>query len=328
MKKPSYLSKVSSLIGSDAETPTVAEAAVSTDRPRARAPAVGMAAAAMNSVIDERDRLSAEITSGRGRVVEIDPDLIDPSPFSDRLPDDDDLAYTKFRQSIQEAGQKVPAEVRNHPSASGRYQTIYGHRRIRAAKELGIKVKAVISDVSDRDHLMAQALENNERQDLSWSEKALFVLHMDANGISTADIATAVGLDKSRVSELRATAKAMPADVIRAIGRAMKAGRPKWKTLEAAFAANPEVSQRSLEILSDAAARGLSSDERFLLLLSALQITKPGPTKTILVSEIGKAVTSAVGEDDRTDFAEFVRHEIPAMVKRFYAVRRAPTDDN
>ena len=50
----------------------------------------------------------------------------------------------------------------------GFYQVAYGHRRVRATAILGIKVRAIVRDLTDAELVIAQGQENNARQDLSF----------------------------------------------------------------------------------------------------------------------------------------------------------------
>ena len=51
---------------------------------------------------------------------------------------------------------------------------VFGHRRVRAAKELGRPVRAVVKTMDDTAHVIAQGQENTRRKDYSFIEKALF----------------------------------------------------------------------------------------------------------------------------------------------------------
>ncbi len=101
------------------------------------------------------------------RIVEIDPALVDPSPIGDRL-EDDEAAFLAFVEDVKAHGQQVPALVRSHPEASGRYQVAYGHRRLRAAKTLGVPLRAVVRPLTDSELVISQGQENAQRRDLSY----------------------------------------------------------------------------------------------------------------------------------------------------------------
>ncbi len=120
-------------------------------RPAARVGAgvIGATQRTLTDIREERDRLLAQVEAGG--VIEVDPAAVDPSPLPDRLPDDDASAFEALKRSLAEEGQKVPVELRRHPAKPGRYyQLVYGHRRWRAAQELGIRLKAIVGDLDDR----------------------------------------------------------------------------------------------------------------------------------------------------------------------------------
>ena len=145
---------IKSLFAAQAATPLSADNAL-TAPPRVTAGSVRSVRDTFSEVEKENEALRKQMETG-ARVVEIDPALIDPSPLSDRLREDADLSFESLKQSIAHRGQEVPVLLRPHPKASGRYQSAYGHRRIRAARELGVLVKATIRELSDENLVVAQ----------------------------------------------------------------------------------------------------------------------------------------------------------------------------
>jgi ParB family chromosome partitioning protein len=115
--------------------------------PRVNAGVIGATQRSIAEIREERDRLQAQLASGAG--IDIDPKLIDPSPFPDRLPDDGTKEFEAFKNLFEEEGQKVPIQVRRHPNMDGRYQVVYGHRRWRAALEIRRPVKAIVVDLDE-----------------------------------------------------------------------------------------------------------------------------------------------------------------------------------
>ncbi len=185
-------------------------------------PAVGKLAQALDNVVNRS-------------VIDLDPKLIDPSPYPDRLPDDLSADFDAFRATIAAEGQKIPVQVRPHPSSPGRYQLAYGHRRWRAAAELGQPLKAIVTALSDAELAVTQGLENSARQDLTWIERALFAARMDAQKVKARDIYAALGVDDAQLTHMRAVTKVLPDDVVKMIGRAPKVGRRRWLELAEAF---------------------------------------------------------------------------------------------
>lgn len=292
---------------------------------RVGAGVIGAAHRAIDDIRSERDRLKALVESGGGAIQELDPSLVDPSPFPDRLPDDDDNGMDVLRKSIEVEGQKVPIQVRKHPSMSGRYQIVYGHRRWHAAKALGKPVKAIEVELSDLDLVVAQGIENAARQDLTWIERALFASRMDDTGIKPRDIYAALAIEDAELARMRNVYRNIPADIIHQIGRAPKIGRPRWSELARFVAGNPEIAERVRGALSDMGAT--NSDARFLAVLSILKPESKSPEAVNVFSgdgeKLGQYVSSAKDVRISADgpmgraFLRFVEAELPTLANRF-----------
>ncbi|WP_176086743.1 plasmid partitioning protein RepB [Martelella sp. HB161492] len=309
-----------------------AEAKSNAERPKARVGA-GIVEATHRSLTElreERDRLRALVEQGGG--AEIDPELIDPSPFPDRLPDDDAASFAAFRQQIETEGQVVPIQLRRKAGAEGRYEIVYGHRRWRAALELGRKVKAQIVDFDDRELLLAQGIENSARQDLTWIEKALFADIMERADIKARDIRSALSVDDGELARYRAVLKSVPVATVQKIGRAPKAGRGRWVELGRLCAEDQDALMRLGAAL--AKTENTASDQRFAVALGAAQSKKDGRRKPRKISlstttgqEIGKVafgksdVKISLAEAEAEAFKTFLEGELPELVKRYLAGR-------
>jgi ParB family transcriptional regulator, chromosome partitioning protein len=288
--------------------------------------------------LPSNERTDANVTgrglSGKPRAIEItalDAGLIDASPFTDRLIDDDLDRFEAFVRNIADHGQKVPIQVRPHPEAVGRYQAVYGHRRVAAAKELGIPVNAHIVEVSDRDLAIAQGVENSARQDLSWIERALFAQRMDQAGIRARDMYTALSIDDAELARMRGVCRNIPIDVIQAIGRAPKVGRPRWVALAKSFAKNENAVQNIRDMLRSERIRRMESDARFSWVHELIAESKALGAGT---AELRAADGFALGEVKYTSkelrivasndrgmaFADFVRAELPRLIDEFTAL--------
>ncbi|NRC57192.1 plasmid partitioning protein RepB [Neoaquamicrobium sediminum] len=303
-------------------------------RPAPRAWGAGVIGAAdrsISQIVEERDRLQALVAAGGGGAVDLDPNLVDPSPFDDRLPDDDETNYVQFRESIRTERQKVPIQVRSHPGAEGRFQIVYGRRRVRAARELGIAVKALIVEMSDRDLAVAQGIENGQRQDLTWIERALFAQTMDNGGIRPRDIQAALGIDDAELARMRSVYRTIPTDVIKLIGRAPKVGRPRWTAFAKAFSELPDGAVTLRKTLSPDRVSGLGSDERFARAVAAIATgetdlqTDEVALRTDDGTPLGRAIFSkngirlVVDKQRSAAFATFLRAELPALLAKFEA---------
>lgn len=295
---------------------------------RVGAGVIGATQRSLAELREERDNLRALVDAGGG--TELDPKLIDPSPFPDRLPDDSDADFEALKKLILEEGQKVPIQIRRHPDSEGRYQVVYGHRRWRAAAELGIKVKATILSLSDSELVVAQGIENAARQDLSWIERALFAWRMDAAGIKARDIRAALSIDDPELARLRSVCRALPVGVIEKIGRAPKIGRPRWIALATAVSEDQSALTRVQKTLSDDKVLSLPSDERFKHALAAVRKAPPrsrsekeikGPAGKV----VGKATFSggdiklSIATEYAAAFGGFLEEELPVLMERFFA---------
>lgn len=259
-------------------------------------------------------------------VLELDPSLVDPSPYSDRLPDDDDTAFEIFKRSIETEGQKVPIQVRSHPGDPDRYQVIYGHRRIRALKELNRTVKAQCIECSDEELVIAQGIENGQRQDLTWIEKALFADLMQRQGITSKDCQAALTVDRAELSKYRSVVETLTRELIEQIGRAPSIGRPRWIEL-AELSKGKGARTRIAKLLAAANMEGRSSSDRFLMAYQALTAANKkhyaGMKTAEPLGEIGQ-VTYAGNQvriklDDQyaEPFNHFLKTEMPELLERF-----------
>ncbi|MDE1994431.1 MAG: plasmid partitioning protein RepB [Rhizobiaceae bacterium] len=294
---------------------------------RVGAGVIGATHKAFSDIRSERDRLLAMLEAGSSGSMELDPTLIDPSPFPDRLPDDNDEAFAEFRRSLEEEGQKIPIQVRVHPTMTGRYQVIYGHRRLRAARELGRQVKALILEMSDRDLVVVQGIENAARQDLSWIERALFASRMDEAGIRPRDIYAALRIDDAELSRMRSVYRAVPVDVIEAIGRAPKIGRPRWVEFGSAVKEAPDLLRKVREVLSADRVLKLMSSDRFSQVMTVLKAPTSTSSDLDLFDRSGsplaklrvsrKELRLKTDGDKGARFAAFLESEMPSLVAKF-----------
>lgn len=300
---------------------------------RVGAGVVGAAHRAIDDIRTERDRLKALVESGGGSVREIDPALIDPSPYPDRLPDDDVTDFEVFKRSIEMDGQKVPIQIRKHPRASSRYQIVYGHRRWLAAKALGKLVRAIEVEIDDLDLVVAQGIENASRQDLTWIERALFASRMDEAGIKPRDIYAALSIEDAELARMRSVYRTVPTDVIEAIGRAPKVGRPRWLELAKIITGDPAALE-SLRLALSTNRDGEASEQRFQRALHALKPAKSSKRKsTPLPSPNGTAIASftvspkevriSADGDLGVEFIKFIEGELPGLAERFALHRTA-----
>lgn len=239
----------------------------------------------------QADRLVAGET-----IVEIDPEFVDISFVKDRL-DDQGEDYAQLVEAIRERGQDSPILVRPHPSAPGRFMIVFGHRRVRVARDLGRKVRAVVKNLADIDHVIAQGQENSARANLSFIEKALYagslaaLRYDDDNSV----ILTALSINRPTLSKMLSVAS-LPSNVLEAIGPAKAVGRDRWYELKQHLD-RPTNHELAAGVIGEAGFVELGSDERFDRLIERLKAAQSRRVKT-------KAIKTRWQPDDKTLAAE------------------------
>lgn len=282
---------------------------------------------ALSGIERENEELRRQLV-GQGAIVELDTALIDPSPVVDRFIAENDAAYEALRQSIQTQGQEVPVLLRPHPDRAGRYQVAYGHRRVRAARDLGLPVKATIRPLTDEQLVVAQGLENSAREDLSFIERALFAARLEAGGYGRAVIQQALTIDRAEASKLIAVASAIPESVVEAIGKAPRIGRGRWLQFAEALRGKGAAQRVAAEI-GQAEFRRLGSDERFSALLAAA-LPKAATEETSVLRTREGQVVAAVKETRRGlsltietsqtgGFGAFLKARLPELFEAYKA---------
>ncbi len=280
----------------------------------------------------ERKSLEEALAAG-GAIVEIAPELVESSFAADRFAEAADAAFVALKNSIAESGQEVPILVRPLPGQPGRYQVAYGHRRLRACRQLGRKVRALVKPLSDAELVVAQGLENAARVDLSFIEKAVFAHGLERRGFDRATIMAALATDKTELSKMISAAAGLPEALVRAIGPAPKAGRRRW--LQLAERLKDVAARRRVEALAaDQAFAGFESDLRFTMVLDA-SLASPAekamhaPVRTVIRTTTGVALANIEETDARLNltidrrenraFADYVVRQLPELFESFMA---------
>src|ERR1700731_4272391 len=147
-------------------------------------------------------------TSGSGAAVapardgsqtlQIDIDLIEPSPFQPRTTFRE-VALEELARSIQASGIIQPLLLR---PIGNRYELIAGERRWRAAQLAGLtKVTAIIREVPDELALEMTLVENIQREDLNAIEAArAFARLMEEFQLTQEAVAERTGKDRATVA--------------------------------------------------------------------------------------------------------------------------------
>jgi ParB family transcriptional regulator, chromosome partitioning protein len=275
------------------------------------------------STIDELADRADKLLEGE-TVVELDPDLIDGSFIKDRM-EEDKQEFDDLVEAIREQGQNSPIMVRPHPTEPGRYMAVFGHRRLKVAKQLERKVRAVIKEMGDREHVIVQGQENSARADLSFIEKAMFAKHLGALNYDSdsATVMAALSIDRATLSKMLAVAN-LPDDILTAIGGAKSPGRDRWYDLKRLIE-KPANIEKLRDILADTDLTGFNGDARFAFVMDALtrkkvvgsyrepRLSKWVPRDRALSKAVsanmrndGKSFTLSLKAVDAAGFGEFI----------------------
>lgn len=288
--------------------------------------------------IDEMAERADKLLEGQ-TVVELDPALVDASFVRDRL-DEDDQDYQELLEAIRERGQDSPILVRPHPKQQGRYMVVFGHRRLKVAAALGRKVRAVVKELDDRSHVVAQGQENSARANLSFIEKALFAAELSRLNYDRDNqtVLAALSIDRATLSKMLSVT-AIPLAVLEAIGAAKGIGRDRWYELKQRLEKTSNLEKALAFVATDAFA-GLEGDARFEALFTHVkQASRPAEKRqkafaktwasqdkrlTASMKSDGKSFTLAMKAKDAAGFGEYLSDKLAAL----YASYTASSSDN
>jgi ParB family transcriptional regulator, chromosome partitioning protein len=276
----------------------------------------------------EIDDLKALVESGQ-TVVELDPNLIDESFIRDRM-DDGTQSITELARQIENQGQLVPILVRPHPHQEGRYQAAFGHRRLKAVASLGKKIRAVVTQLTDVELIVAQGQENNARLDLSFIEKARFAAAMKAKKFNRETIAAALGIsNQSQITWYLQVVERIPAAIIDAIGPAPEIGRKRWLPLAEMFQNDASVLEKAKAFIKTPAFNARETNERFNALVEEVT-RKDRPARAehaywealdmrvkATINFTSKRCTLQIDRNVDSGFAEFVVNNLDALYAKY-----------
>jgi ParB family transcriptional regulator, chromosome partitioning protein len=138
------------------------------------------------------------LSSAAAGPLQIDIDLIEPSPYQPRTRFREE-ALDELARSIQTSGIIQPIVLR---PVGNRYQLIAGERRWRAAQRAGLKkVSSIVRQVPDELALEMTLVENIQREDLNAIEAArAFERLMDEFQLTQESVAERTGKDRATVA--------------------------------------------------------------------------------------------------------------------------------
>ena len=290
------------------------------------------ASKSMKMSLDDLAENAKRLTDGE-TIVKIDPSLIDASFLPDRL-SGDDQAFEELKSMIAEHGQETPVLLKPHPKTVGRYMTVFGHRRVRVARALGIEVRAVIRELDDIAHVIAQGQENTAREDLSFIEKALYAKSILDEGHGKDVAMAALTIDTTLLSRMLSVSQKIPIEFLETIGAAKSVGRDRWEELKKLIVL-PANKKKAAAMMETEAFLDANSDDRFEQLLNLLKgkgalpkKAKAKPSKPQLweagegrikasLSRSAKAYSISLKSTDAAGFGEYLSENLEALYQAF-----------
>jgi ParB family chromosome partitioning protein len=286
--------------------------------------------------IDEMAENAKKMIAGE-TIVELAADVIDGSFVSDRIEDTDE-EYRVLRDAIKENGQSTPILVRPHPQHDGRYMIVFGHRRARVARELGVPVRAVVKNLEDIAHIIAQGQENTARANLSFIEKALFAKKLLGMGQSKDTIKSALMIDDTLLSRMLSVAETIPPAVVDALGAAKSVGRDRWEELKK-LVMDPASAELALQEIASAEFIAKEASERFNFLLARLIASRKSPRKSgarkaamaswtaedkmvaASIENTAKTYSLSLKSKHASEFGQFISSNLDSLYQAFIAAK-------
>lgn len=195
---------------------------------------------------EENESLRSKLDAfdGAQAAKRLDPKCINVSRWANR---DEGSFHTKefqsLKEEIAEAGGNVqPIKVRPVVGVPGIYEIVFGHRRHRACRELGISVLALIEELDDASLFTQMDRENRQRADLRPYEQGVMYAKALDEGLfpSQRKLAESLGVDVSGAGRLIALAR-LPSDVLNAFKSPLDIQFDWGPALNAAIQKDPDI---------------------------------------------------------------------------------------
>lgn len=240
---------------------------------------------------DFEERFARQVETRRHYPIDLPIELIDPSPFQIRRTFGN---IAELAEAMRVHGFTSRLWVREHPVASGRYQLIFGERRLRAARQAGIAViPCEVTQFDDRELVEIGLMENLQREDLDPLEEAYGLQRfMEEFGYSYRELAERIGKDKGYV-ENRLRLLRMPEDI-----QQMVIARPETMSAAREVVRLPSAEARA-PLIDGLVQDGLSFKATRAIVDAAL--TEPEQAPAIVAQQVAAQRTTQVREPGTAD---------------------------
>jgi len=222
--------------------------------------------------------------------------------------------------------------LRPHPAVEGRYQVVFGHRRVKVAMHLGRPVRAVVKFLADIDHVIAQGQENSARENLSFIEKSVFSQQLLDLGFDRQIIQSSLSVDAPMLTRMLSVTKRIPDEVIKAVGAAKAIGRDRWIELTSLIE-RPGNPNKALDVVKTNEFKALESNERFNVLYNSLNLKGNSARKSIkpkskswtpadksvaaTITNTGASFNLALKSKDAGKFGTYISDNLDALYRAF-----------
>lgn len=164
------------------------------------------------SISDSSENIIQNKNENKAFLIELPCSELSPWRYSDR-PENEMGDLNDLADSIKQHGQQSAALVRKK---EGQYELIFGHRRWRACKQLGVNLLCrVVTDLSDETAAALQTSENFDRQDISDYARALSFKRLLDNNVfeSEAKLCVKLRMSKTTINDILSYTR-LPKDVL------------------------------------------------------------------------------------------------------------------
>ena len=153
----------------------------------------------------------------------------------------------ELMRSMKAQGLLQPIGVRNDKT-NGKWEVVFGNRRVLAAKKLGWKkISAILVDIGSKPQNLIEAnvVENAVRVDPSAIEHGIAYKALLAEGLTKSEISTRTGLDRKKIERCLEALSTIPEEHRKKVAPVAKQAKRKTGTISAELALRIEYAKRA-----------------------------------------------------------------------------------
>ncbi len=159
----------------------------------------------LKNTVDTLKEEIASLENSSERLVRLDPSDIEVTEYANRnkrFVETD--SFHELKEDIRKNDVQSPIIVRKKAGFSGKFELVYGRRRLEACSQLSIMVKAQIIEADNKKLAILQEIENLHRQDITPFDRGRYYQLLIDKGHfdSQLSISSEFGLSQAEVSKL------------------------------------------------------------------------------------------------------------------------------